>query len=68
MDPMNLFAALFWGSVGLGFTIYGRKRGRPVPLVGGIFLMAISYFTTPLSLTLIGVAVIAVIYFLGKRM
>lgn len=69
MDPLYLFAALVWGSIGLGFFIYGKKQKRPVPLVGGIVLMAVCYIVkTPLSLSLAGIALVAGIYLLGKRM
>ena len=68
MDPLSLFASVVWGSVGLGFLIYGRKRRRPVPAIGGIALMAVSYFMKPMTLSLSGIAIIAAIYYLSKRM
>jgi len=69
MDAGYLFAALVWGSVGFGFFMYGKKQKSPVPLVCGIFLMGASYFArTPLSLSLVGIAVIAVIYMLKRIM
>ncbi|MFC1693243.1 amino acid transport protein [Candidatus Latescibacterota bacterium] len=67
MNPGYLFAALIWGSIGLGFFIYGKKQKSPVPLVCGILLMVASYFAkTPLTLSLFGIAIIAVIYVLKK--
>ena len=69
LDPGYLFAALFWGSVGFGFFIYGKKQKSAVPLVCGILLMSASYFArTPLSLSLFGIAIVAAIYILKKIM
>ena len=44
MNTNTLFASLFWGSLGFGFAIYGKKQGAMVPLFGGVALMAVSYF------------------------
>jgi len=69
MDPLFLFVSIFWGAVGFGFFVYGKKQKRPVPLVGGALLMLLAYFArTSLSQTLAGIAVVACIYFLSKRM
>ncbi|MFC1528591.1 hypothetical protein ACFL5B_01635, partial [Candidatus Latescibacterota bacterium] len=69
MDAGYLFAALIWGSIGLGFFIYGKKQKSPVPLACGIVLMGASYFAkTPMTLSLVGAAIIAVIFVLKKIM
>jgi lipid-A-disaccharide synthase-like uncharacterized protein len=39
-----LFASLLWGSVGLGYFIYGKKQQSVSPMVGGILMMIVSYF------------------------
>lgn len=63
-----LFASLFWGSVGVGYFIFGKKQGEMMPLIGGIVMVAVSYFVSSwLLMTLICVALIAAIYFLMKR-
>ena len=68
MDYTYLFAALLWGSVGLGFFIYGKKQRSMIPLIGGILLMAVSYaFRTPLSLSLVSLAIIAGVYVMRGR-
>jgi len=68
MDTGYLFAALVWGSIGMGFFIYGKKKKRIVPLVGGIVLMGISYLIkTPLSLSCVSLVLIAGIYLVSKR-
>jgi hypothetical protein len=54
-NPSALFASLIWGSVGLGFVIYGKRQKAMASLVGGILLMALSYFIgSALVMTLVG--------------
>jgi hypothetical protein len=66
-NPSYLFAALIWGSIGTGYAIYGKKQRAPVPLVGGIALMGISYvITSALYMSLTGVALMAGIFWLGR--
>jgi predicted membrane protein len=65
---MGTTALLLWGvvfgSVGLGFFIYGKKRKAPVPLVAGIALFLIPYFISNVYvLVLMGVILTAVPYF-----
>jgi hypothetical protein len=62
-------AAIFWGflfgSIGLGFFIYGRKQQRVVPLVCGLMLMVFPYFVSnTILLVVIGVVLIATPYFI----
>jgi hypothetical protein len=61
---MNLlFASLIWGSVGLGYFIYGKKQTALVPMFGGVLIMAASYFAgTALMMSLISVGLIAAIH------
>ena len=60
-----LLWGLLYGSIGLGFFIYGRNQKAPVPLVCGIALMVFPYFVSNVVLlVLIGAALIAIPYFL----
>ncbi len=55
---------LLFGSIGLGYFIYGKKQGAPVPLVCGVALMTFPYFVSnTLLLVGIGAALIAIPYF-----
>jgi hypothetical protein len=65
----NIQAWLLWGllfgSIGLGYFIYGKKQRAVVPLVCGLVLMIFPYFVTNLMLLVaIGVLLIAIPYFL----
>ena len=62
MDAGYLFAALVWGSVGLGFTIYGKKQQAIIPLIGGILLIGLTYIIrTGMMLSLVSIVIIAAI-------
>lgn len=45
---MNSPATLIWnvifGSIGLGFFVYGKRQKSAVPLLCGVGLMAFTYF------------------------
>ena len=59
-----LFWGLLFGSVGFGFLIYGKKQKALVPLVCGLVLMVFPYFiSNTILLVAIGVALIAIPYF-----
>jgi hypothetical protein len=62
-----LFASLIWGSIGVGFAIYGKKQRAVVPLVGGILLIAISYLiSSALVMSLVGALLVADIVWVGR--
>lgn len=55
---------LLFGSIGLGFFLYGKKQKAIVPLVCGLALMIFPYFVSnSILLVTIGVMLIAVPYF-----
>ncbi len=63
-----LFASLIWGSIGLGYFIYGKRQRSWAPMVGGVLMMAFSYFAGSvllMSLTCLGLMV--AVYVLLKR-
>jgi hypothetical protein len=64
----NIQAQLLWGllfgSVGLGYFIYGRKQKAVVPLVCGLALVVFPYFVSNVALLVgIGVLLTAIPYF-----
>jgi len=63
-----LFASLLWGSIGLGYFIYGKKQGSVAPLIGGVSMMAVSYFAaSALIMSLLCGALMGAVYFAIKR-
>jgi hypothetical protein len=62
-------ALLLWGvvfsSLGLGYFIYGKRQGAPVPLVCGLVLMVYPYFiSSALVLVALGMVLAAIPYFI----
>lgn len=63
-----LFASLIWGSVGVGYFIYGKKQSSWVPMTGGAAMIVMSYFVdSALLMSLLCIGVMAAVYFLVKR-
>jgi hypothetical protein len=63
-----LFASLLWGSIGMGYFIYGKKQQSFSPMVGGVLMIAASYFIgSALLMSLVCLGIVAVVYFLLKR-
>ena len=63
-----LFASLIWGSVGVGYFIYGKRQSSWLPIVGGLLMIAASYFArSALVMSLICIGLIVAIYLLSKR-
>lgn len=67
-NTATLFASLFWGSIGIGFAIFGRKQGAPVFWIGGLALILISYFVwSALWMSLVAIGIIAAMFWLRRR-
>ncbi len=63
-----LFASLFWGSVGIGYWVYGKKQRELMPMLGGVAIIAVSYLVSSwLLMTLLCLALMVVVYLLVKR-
>jgi len=64
MDTSVLIWGMVFGSIGLGFFIYGKKQKAIVPLITGMALFIFPYFITDVYiLVLTGTALIALPYF-----
>ena len=67
-DTNFLFASLIWGSVGVGYWIYGKKQREMMPMLGGVAMIAVSYFVSSwLLMSLVCIALIVAVYHLMKR-
>lgn len=64
LNASTLWWGMLFGSIGLGFFIYGKKQQVIVPLACGVALMVFPYFVTGTAwLIIIGIALMAVPYF-----
>ncbi|MBI3851386.1 MAG: hypothetical protein HY298_14080 [Verrucomicrobia bacterium] len=67
-DTNFLFASLFWGSVGIGYWVYGKKQREIMPMNGGVAMIAASYLVGSwLLMSLICIEVTVAVYLLMKR-
>ncbi len=64
LDTSSLLWGLLFGSIGLGFFVYGRRQKTVVPLACGVALMIFPYFVSnTILLVILGVALIVIPYF-----
>ncbi len=65
MDESSLVWGLVFGSVGLGYFMYGKKQKKMVPFLSGLGLMIVPYFISgTLLLVTAGVVLLALPYFI----
>ena len=64
LNPATLLWGLLFGSIGLGFFIYGKKQRAVEPLICGLTLMIYPYFIGNNYLLVgIGIVLMAIPYF-----
>ncbi|MDA8422118.1 MAG: hypothetical protein M0Z89_02165 [Nitrospiraceae bacterium] len=65
MDSSSLLWGLLYGTIGMGYFVYGKKQSRVAALISGVALMAFPYFVSNAYLSLlIGIALMALPFFL----
>lgn len=63
-DATSIMLSVFFGALGAGYALYGRKQRALAPLLSGVALIVFPYFVTGGFLTLlVGAAIAAVPYF-----
>lgn len=64
-NTSTILWALLFGSIGLGYFIYGRRQGHKIALLAGLGLMIYPYFvSSDIAMVLIGCLLLALPYFL----
>lgn len=64
MSTSLLVLGVIFGSIGLGYFLYGKKQRAVVPLVSGLVLMVVPYFiSNTMVLVVVGVVISAIPYF-----
>jgi predicted membrane protein len=59
-----LLWGVIFGSIGLGFFVYGRRQRAVVPLICGVALVVMPYLvSSTLLLVAIGIVLMAIPYF-----
>jgi len=68
LDANFLLASLIWGSIGVGYCIYGKRQQSWVPMAGGVLMVAASYLIgSALVMSLICALLMALVYVLLKQ-
>ena len=62
-----LLANCFWGAVASGYLIYGWRQKTVVPLVGGVAMMALSWFTPALTMSIACAAIVLAVWWLKRH-
>ena len=61
----TLMWGMIFGSIGLGFFVYGKKQKAVIPLFSGLGLMVFPYFISNIFiLVLSGIVLVALPYFI----
>jgi hypothetical protein len=67
MSESTLLWGLLFGSIGVGFALYGKQQRAVVPLLCGIALMVYPYFVpNAIALVAIGIVLMALPYFFRR--
>ena len=67
-DAHLLFASLVWGSVGVGYWIYGKRQTSMSSMLGGVAMIGVSYFVGSwFWMSLVCIALMVGVYLLVKR-
>jgi len=65
MNATTLIWGVIFGSIGLGFFVYGKKQKSAIPLLSGIGLMVFPYFISNLYIMILScIILVALPYFL----
>ena len=60
MDQATILWGLLFGSIGVGFFLYGKKQKKVVPLACGVLLIVFPYAVTDV-LALVGIGVVLMV-------
>ena len=67
MNTSTLMWGVLFGSIGLGFFVYGKKQNAVIPLLSGIGLMVFPYFISNVFILFTTGVVFTALPFVIKR-
>jgi hypothetical protein len=62
----SLFLGVLFGSIGMGYIVYGKKQHRGIALLSGVGLCAFPYFVTNIFLVILVAIVLMLLPFFIK--
>ncbi len=66
MNISTLMWGIIFGSIGLGFFVYGKKQKAIIPVLSGIGLMVFPYFISNIYILIMSGIVLVALPFLIK--
>jgi len=67
MNASTLMWGVIFGSIGLGFFVYGKKQKAIIPLLSGTGLLVVPYFFSNVSILVVTGVVLVALPFVIKR-
>jgi hypothetical protein len=64
ISASTLIWGIIFGSIGLGFFVYGKKQKSIIPIICGIGLMLFPYFVTNIYILVLSGIVLAALPFI----
>ncbi len=61
IDPTHLFVGLVFGSIGLGYLVYGKRQKHKIALYCGLGMIVVPYFVTTIPWMVIAGLVLMVV-------
>jgi ABC-type transport system involved in multi-copper enzyme maturation permease subunit len=66
MSSTALLLAVVLGAIGMAYLSYGKIRKQVIPMLGGVALMILPYFSTAVSVGIVAVLLVALLsYFVA---
>jgi len=66
MNEATLIWGVIFGSIGLGFFVYGKKQKAIIPMISGLVLMVFPYFVSNVYLIVLTGVVFSILPFVVK--
>ena len=64
MGEATLWWGMLFGAIGVGYLVYARRQGAPVPLACGLGLVVFPYFVSSAwAMVLVGAVLVALPWF-----
>jgi len=67
-SPAMLMWSILFGSIGIGYLVYGRKQRHVLALVTGLLLMVFPYFVSSVTLLVLLGALLVVLPYVVKKL
>jgi hypothetical protein len=68
LNAHYLWASMLWSAISGGYWVYGWKKRSLIPFLGGVALMAITFFIeSALLMSLAGIFIMFAVYWLCKQ-